>query len=75
MREKEEKRDMAKVMVSRERKQERGRRTRLSDEQINEMITRYNAGETQVSLAAVYGISVSTVQRYIRLRTPKHSNI
>lgn len=63
---------MTKVMVNKQRKQERGRRTRLTEEQINEMITRYNAGETQVSLAAAYGISVSTVQRYIRLRTPKN---
>jgi DNA invertase Pin-like site-specific DNA recombinase len=59
------------VMVSVERKQERGRRYRLTPEQVDEMVTRFNAGETQASLAAAFGVSVSTVQRYIRLRTPK----
>lgn len=63
---------MAQVMVNKSRKQERGRRSRLTPDQINDLITRYNAGETQVSLAAAYKISVSTVQRYIRLRTPEN---
>lgn len=63
---------MAQVMVNKSRKQERGRRSRLTPDQINDLITRYNAGETQVSLAEAYKISVSTVQRYIRLRTPEN---
>lgn len=62
---------MTKVMVDPNRKQTRsGRNTRLTETQINNLVTKYNEGETQKDLAKEYAISVSTVQRYIRQRTP-----
>lgn len=54
------------VMVDPERKT--GRRTRLTAHQVDQLITRYNNGETQKELAEHYGISVSTVQRYVKQR-------
>lgn len=63
---------MTKVMVDINREQSRtGRRARLDETQINRMVERYNNGETQKELAKAYGVSVSTIQRYIRQRKPQ----
>lgn len=62
---------MTDVMVDPNRKQTRsGRNTRLTRTQINNLVAKYNEGETQRELAKEYSVSVSTVQRYIRQRTP-----
>ena len=60
-----------KVMVDVNALSRRGRAKKLNEEQINELVTRYNDGETQVELAKEYGITTPTVRRYLKARTPK----
>lgn len=45
-----------------------GRLNALTEEQVDEMVISYNAGATQKALSEKYGISVSTVRRYLRSR-------
>lgn len=59
---------MTEVKVSKERQALNGRRPKLNDEQLNALITEYNNGATQQELAERYGVAISTVRRYIRLR-------
>lgn len=45
-----------------------GRLTKLTDDQIDSMVMSYNAGTTQKALGEMYGVSVSTVRRYLKSR-------
>lgn len=45
-----------------------GRVNKLTEDQIDEMVISYNAGKTQKALGEQYGISVSTVRRYLKSR-------
>lgn len=45
-----------------------GRRSRLSEKQISELVMRYRNGETQKSLAEDFGVSVPTVSRLVNLK-------
>lgn len=45
-----------------------GRFSKLTESQIDEMVIRYNKGETQKALGERFGVSVSTVRRYLRSR-------
>lgn len=45
-----------------------GRQPRLTDDQIDVLVTYYNQGVTQRELSEKYGISLSTVKKYLRER-------
>lgn len=56
-----------KILVSKER-QKGGRPSRLTETQIDNLIIQYNSGDTQKELAERFGISISTVRKYIKER-------
>lgn len=43
-----------------------GRKTSLSDEQINELVGRHASGDSARELAQVYGVSKRTIERYLK---------
>lgn len=59
------------TMVSPERVSHNGRRRKLTDAQLDRLVQRYNNGETQVALSKEYGVSVATVRKYLKSRTPQ----
>ena len=48
-----------------------GRPPILTEDQIDEIVTRYNNGSRQADLAKQYDCSVSTIQKVLRERRPK----
>lgn len=56
------------VKVDKTRQEAAGRKPKLDTEQINTLVTKYNEGATQKELAHEFGISVSTVRKYLILR-------
>lgn len=56
-----------KILVSKNRIK-KGRPSRLTETQIDNLIIQYNSGDTQKELAERFGISISTVRKYIKER-------
>lgn len=56
-----------KILVS-ENRIKKGRPSRLTEAQIDNLIIQYNSGDTQKELAERFGISISTVRKYIKER-------
>lgn len=61
-------RSVVKVNPERIPKKNGGRLNKLTENQIDELVISYNAGKTQKELGEQYGISVSTVRRYLKSR-------
>lgn len=63
------KRDRPVVDPGRKPARRGGRKPKLTENQVDEIVRDYNAGKTQKALAETFAVSVATIRRYLKKRT------